>query len=107
MNGGLIQNTYDELVHFRPNASQVPTGGVGNSFVTQLTTYLSCFGRARPYEGIAIKVAMVYQQLLLQKPCGVRPDSAAACLKRRMELWNRGRVSGAPSRVQNNPPAAG
>eukprot|EP00117_Sycon_ciliatum_P033672 scpid90746/ scgid25865/ len=86
----LIQNTYDELVHFRPNAFQVPTGGVGNSFVTQLTTYLSCFGRAGPYEGIAIKVAMVYQQLLLQKPCGVRPDSAAACLKRRMELWNRG-----------------
>ena len=74
----LIQNTYDEFVHFRPNAFQVPTGGVGNSFVTQLTTYISCFGCAGPYERIAITVVLVYQQLLLQKLCGVRPDSAAA-----------------------------
>ncbi|XP_065177350.1 uncharacterized protein LOC135808131 [Sycon ciliatum] len=94
-----INRTYDEAVHFRPNAFDVLSGGVGKDFVNQLSQYLLVFGNAGPFEGQALKVAMVFQLLLLQKPFQAATSSHAKCLKRRLELWRAGALSDLPVNV--------
>ena len=85
-----ITEAYDEAVHFRPNAFSPPRGSVGKAFVSQLSRYLSCFGNAGTYDGLAMKVAMVFQQLLLQKPHTPTPISLSSILQRRLNSWNNG-----------------
>ena len=84
-----VQDVYEEVVHCRPNAMQVPRGATGKLFVSQLSNYIVCFGTSGPYEGIALKVAMVFQMLMLQKPPGPA-EKSADFLQRRLAAWHRG-----------------
>ena len=85
-----INDAYAEAVHYRPNAFEVPNGSAGRAFVTQLSKYLLCFGNAGSFEGQALKVAMVFQQLLLQKPFRSSSTAYAKCLQRRLDTWQQG-----------------
>ena len=87
-----ISSVYEEAVHFKPNAFLVPNGSVGRKFVRQLSEYLACFGNAGSYQGQALKIAMVFQQLLLQKPHRSQVPSFSKCLQRRMDLWQQGDI---------------
>ena len=58
--------------------------------MSQLSRYLSCFGNAGTHDGLATKVAMVFQQLLLQKPHTPTPISLSSILQRRLNSWNNG-----------------
>ena len=95
----VINSTYDEAVHFRPNAFDVPNGSGGKEFVNLLSQYLLVFGNADMYQGQALKVAMLFQMLLLQKPFQSNSSSYAKCLKRRLELW---RVSAIPKLMEES-----
>ena len=68
-----INTAYEEAVHFRPNTFSVPQGSAGKAFISQLSRYLSCFGDAGPYESQAIKIAMVFQQLLYKNLTNLCP----------------------------------
>ena len=57
-----------------------------------LSQYLLVFGNAGMYQGQALKIAMLFQMLLLQKPFQSNPSSYAKCLKRRLELWRVGAI---------------
>ena len=85
-----INDAYAEAVHYRPNAFEVPNGSAGRAFVAQLSKYLLCFGNAGSFEGQALKVAMVFQQLLLQKPFSSSSTAYAKCLQRRLDTWQQG-----------------
>ena len=86
-----INAAYEEAVHFRPNTFNVPHGSSGKAFVAQLSVYLQGFGDSGPFEGQALRIAMVFQQLLLQK---TRPpsQSLAKCLQTRLHQWNNGEI---------------
>ena len=88
----VINSAYDEAVHFRPNTFDVPNGSGGKEFVNLLSQYLLVFGNAGTYQGQALKIAMLFQMLLLQKPFQSNPSSYAKCLKRRLELWRVGAI---------------
>ena len=75
----VINSAYGEAVHYRPNAFDVPRGSTGEAFVTQLSRYLHVFGNGRTYEDQALKIEMVYQLLLLQKPYQLLQSSYAKC----------------------------
>ncbi len=47
----VIDSAYDEAIHFRPNAFNLPNGSVSREFVSQLSQYLLVFGKAGPFEG--------------------------------------------------------
>ena len=85
-----INDAYAEAVHYRPNAFEVPNGSAGRAFVAQLSKYLLCFGNAGSFEGQALKVAMVFQQLLLQRPFRSSSMANAKCLQRRLDTWQQG-----------------
>ena len=87
-----IADSYNQAVHYRPNAFMVPSGNTGREFIKQLTKYLECFGHSRPYESHALKIAMVYQMLLLQKPYKCTNSSFSKCLQHRMVLWKQGKL---------------
>ena len=76
-----INAAHDEAVHFRSNAFNPPRGSVGKAFILQLSRYLACFGNAATFEGIALKVAMVFQQLMLQNPHAQDFHSLSAVLR--------------------------
>ena len=61
-------------------------------FVNLLSQYLLVFGNAGMYQGQALKIVMLFQMLLLQKPFQSNPSSYAKCLKRRLELWRVGAI---------------
>ena len=88
-----IDNAYNEAVHFRPNAFDVPSGSVGKEFVQLLSQYLLAFGNGSSFRCQGFKVAMLFQMLLLQKPFHAPPSAFAKCLKRRLELWRAGAIS--------------
>ena len=86
-----INTAYEETVHFRPNTFSVPQGSAGKAFISQVSCYQACFGDAGPYESQAIKIAMVFQQLPLQKnPQKSLSHSFAKCLQRCLGHWNKG-----------------
>ena len=64
----VINSAYDEAVHFCPNACDVPNGSGGKEFVNLLSQYLLVFGNADTYQGQALKVAMLFQTRIKDKP---------------------------------------
>ena len=86
---GAIEAAYNKCVHFRPNAFSVPSGNIGRRFITTLTSFYSCFGDGGSYEMIALKIAAVYQMLMLQKP-DCDNNKYGKILERRMDQWSKG-----------------
>ncbi len=82
----VIDSAYDEVVHFRPNAFNLPNGSVSREFVSQLSQYFLVFGKTGPFEVQALKVAMLFQMLLQQTPFQSDRSSHIKCLKRRLGL---------------------
>ena len=83
-------STVWDVVQDISHAFEVPNGSAGRAFVAQLSKYLLCFGNAGSFEGQALKVAMVFQQMLLQKPFRSSSTAYAKCLQRRLDTWQQG-----------------
>ena len=52
----LVNNTYDEIVHYRRNLLNIPSGKSGKFFITELSFWLKQFNEQTKLNGIAIKV---------------------------------------------------
>eukprot|EP00117_Sycon_ciliatum_P033760 scpid33457/ scgid2782/ len=96
----VINSAYNEAIHYRPNAFDVPRGSTPEAFVTQLSRYLHVFGNGGTYEDQALKIGMVYQLLLLQKPYQSPQSSYAKCLRRRMDPSQAGSIPELPRECQ-------
>ncbi|XP_064399254.1 uncharacterized protein LOC135345735 [Halichondria panicea] len=64
----IIEATYSEVVHWRPNYFTIPLGKVGKEFVRELSRLFLAFATESSMESIALRAATVLPILLLQKP---------------------------------------
>ena len=84
----LLDNTYNEVIHWRRNCFSVPTGKDGREFVSEVARLYQAFGSASALESVALKATIVLPILLLQKPSKVsKTKNHVKCLERRLQHW--------------------
>ena len=89
----LVDTAYEEVVHWRRNIFQVPSGSAGKAFVLELARLLQAYADSSSLECIAMKAITIAQVLLLQKPSrSSKSKDHAAHLQRRLELWREGDI---------------
>ena len=87
----ILNATYTEVVHWRRNTFTIPFGRAGKNFVTELSRLYLAFGSSSSLEAIALKAAIVFPILLLQKPSkGSKTKVHITCLERRLASWTNG-----------------
>ena len=90
---GVINESYNEIVHWKRNLFKVPSGKAGKGFVHELTRLLNAFAEVSALEVIALKAAFVMPALLLQKPHKrSKAKEHSSHLERRLGLWNNGSI---------------
>ena len=88
-----VNLAYKEVVHWRRNLFQVPSGSTGKAFVSELARLFQAYADNSSLEGIAMKATTLMQILLLQKPSRTsKSKDHVAHLQRRMELWLYGDI---------------
>ena len=91
----LIDQAYQEVVHWRKNMFQVPWGTSGKQFMSELARLFQAHAEATALESVAITAAMVMPHLLLQRPnVKSKPRDHASCPTRRMPSWLEGDIQG-------------
>ena len=89
--GTSIDDAYSQIVHWIPNLFMLPSGNCGKKFVAELARLFEAYATESPIETFAIKAAMTMPTLLLQKPhAKSKTRDHITCLKRRLELWEKG-----------------
>ena len=87
-------NDANEVVHWRHNIFQVPSGKQGTAFVTELACLYQTYADASTLECIALKVSTVFQCLMLQKPhAKSKSKDHSNSLERRLLLWKSGNIT--------------
>ena len=99
INGGhsyaLIDQAYQEVVHWRKNVFQVPWGTSGKQFVSELVRLFQAHAEATALESVAITAAMVMPHFLLERSnMKLKSRDHASCLTRRMASWLEGDIQG-------------
>ena len=89
-----VQAAYQEIVFFRKNLFNIPSGKAGKEFITELTSWMKHFNSENsPYQIIALKVFMILPALMLQKPFQKsKTKDHVVCLNKRLELWKTGKL---------------
>ncbi len=87
-----INKAYNEIE--RHNLFLVPSGSAGNSFVQELARLLQAFADGSSLECVCMKVVVILQVLVLQKPSRTsKTREHINYLKRRMDLWKAGSLN--------------
>ena len=82
-----IDDIYEEIVKFRRNLFNIPSGKHGKFFIEELTFWLRQFNSSTKLNAIAMKVFMILPNLMLQKPSAKsKAKEHSECLERRMRL---------------------
>ena len=86
-----INDAFNEVVHWRHNIFQVPSGKQGTAFVTELARLYQTYADASTLECIA---STVFQCLMLQKPhAKSKSKDHYISLDRRLSLWKSGNIT--------------
>jgi len=86
-----LRLAYTEVAHWRRNCFKVPSGNIGNSFVSELACLYFATGSA--LESVVMEAAMTMPILLLQMPHSTsKMKDDIACLERRLESWKDGDI---------------
>ena len=89
-----LRSAYAKAVHWRRNCFKVPSGNIGNSFVSELARLYNAFATGSALESVAMEAAMTMPILLLQKPHRTsKMKDHIACLERRLESWKDGDIA--------------
>ena len=56
------------MIKWRKNIFKIPSGKSSKDFINELTYWLDQYNRETEFQGVALKVFMLLQSLLLQKP---------------------------------------
>ena len=88
-----INRAYEEVVRFRKNLFLLPSGSVGNWYVTEKAKFFEAMVSQHPMEKIAMKALSVMEHLLLQR---ASQDSTTKrnkeLLTERIALWEKGDI---------------
>ena len=88
-----INTVYEEVVHWRRNLFQVPSGNAGKSFVSELARLYQAYADSSSLECIAMKATTVFPILVLQKPSRTsKSKDHVKHLQRRIKLWLDGDI---------------
>ena len=88
-----INTAYDEVMHWRRNVFQVPSGSSGKTFVSELARLFQAYADCSSLESIAMKATSVMQTLLLQKPSRTsKSRDHVKPLQRRLNMWTNGDI---------------
>ena len=63
-----VSYVYDEIVHWKRNLFQVPSGSSGKAFVLELSCLYQAYSDCSSLESIGLKACSVLIALTLQKP---------------------------------------
>ena len=87
----MVNDAYDEAIHWRRNVFPVPVGKAGTYFVRELAGLFQSFADCSALEGFALKAAMLMPILLLQKThFKSRSREDARVLERHLKFWHKG-----------------
>ena len=85
--------TYDEVIHWKKDLFRVPSGKAGNTFVHELSRLFREYANGSCLESIALKAAMIFPILLLQKPIpSSKNKQHIAHLEKQLNQWNDGNI---------------
>ena len=86
-----INNIYNEVVHFRRNIFNLPSGRAGKHFIEELTFWLKQFNSNSDLNSVALKAFMVLPSSILQKPSATsKSKEHSVTIERRLALWRQG-----------------
>ena len=86
-----INKIYDEVVHFRRNIFNLPSGRAGKQFIEELIFWLRQFNSNSDLNSVALKAFMVLTSLILQKPSATsKSKEHSMAIERRLSLWRQG-----------------
>ena len=87
----LLDQVYDEIVHWRRKIFPLPTGKGGKMFVSELSHLFNVYYPGSSLEGVALKAAMSLYILILQKPLSKsKASDHIQCIEQRLKLWSCG-----------------
>ena len=88
-----MNQAYKEVIHWRRNLFQIPSGSSGKAFVTELARLYQAYADGSDLETIAIKACTVAPILLLQKPYRTsKSKDHVKHLQRRLDMWHNGEI---------------
>ena len=88
-----IERLYEELVYWKRNMFEIPTGNAGKEFINELTNYVNQWCSKSPNRVIAIKIVMILPQLMLQRTSlKAKSSENKRHLERRLELWKNNEI---------------
>ena len=89
----VINSSYEEVIHWKPNLFLVPFGSAGTSVVKEIARLFQAFADGSSLERVSMKAITLVQTLLLQKPSRRSKTKEHVChLKRRLDLWSKGDI---------------
>ena len=84
----LVNNCYDEAIHWKPNLFKVPNGNDGEKFVKEMSRLFRSYSEGSSIESVALTAAFLFPILVLQKPSSrLKSRELATHLNCRMTLW--------------------
>lgn len=90
----IINSSYDEVIHWKPNLFLVPYGSAGTSFVKELTCLFQSFAEGSCLERTSMKAITLFQILMLQKPSKrSKIKEHISHLQQRLDMWIKGDIA--------------
>ena len=88
-----VNAMYDQIVHFRRNLFNIPSGSAGKEFIKELVFWMKQFNSNSNLNGIALKVYMILPSVILQKPsANSKAKDHSKAIERRLALWKSGDI---------------
>jgi len=89
-----VAQVYEVVVFWPKNLFKLPSGKVGKAFVNEKARLFEAMTPGNPLEAIALKSVALMEHLLLQKTKQKSTTKEnAACLERRLKMWDAGEIS--------------
>ena len=91
----VVESAYAEVVTWRKNVFNIPSGKNGKAFVSELARLFRSFAEGSALQQIAIMAAMIMPHLLLQKSSRTsKARDHCELLGRRLQAWHAGDIDG-------------
>ena len=88
-----VKEVYNEVIHWRRNLFQIPSGSAGKSFVAELARLYQTYADGFCLKSVALAACSIAPILLLQKPSHTsKSKDHTIHLQRRLGLWYKGDI---------------